>query len=195
MRVLVITPPAPVVSLDEVKAHCRVDDSDEDALLEVFAAAATSHIDGPDGWLGRALGAQVLEARCDVACGGTIRLPFPPVIELVSVSYLDAAGVEQMADLADVELMGRDLVATGSWPWAGGSSRREAVRIRYRAGYPVDDSGDSPRSTLPASIRAAILLMTDDLYRNRGTVSPGTVTAVPMSTTVENLLAPHRVYC
>ncbi|NTS64161.1 phage gp6-like head-tail connector protein [Sphingomonas sp. HHU CXW] len=194
MRVLVITRPDPVVSLADAKAHCKVEDDSEDALIKAYVAAATSHIDGPDGWLGRALGVQVLEARCGAACGDTIRLPFPPVVELVSISYLDADGVEQMGDLADVEVLGRDLVAASSWPWVGGSSRREAVRIRYRAGYPVDDSGDSPRSTLPAAIRAAILLMTDDLYRNRGTVSPGTVTAVPMSTPVENLLAPFRVY-
>ncbi len=184
MRVLVITPPDPVVSLADAKAHCKVEDDSEDALIGAYVAAATAHIDGPDGWLGRALGVQVLEARFDAACGDTIRLPFPPVIELVSISYLNADGVEQMGDLADFELLGRDLVAASAWPWAGGSSRREAVRIRYRAGY----------TALPAALRAAILLMTDDLYRNRGTVAPGTVSAVPMSTPVENLLAPFRVF-
>lgn len=196
MRVFVVIPPPPVVTLDEVKAHLKVDGADEDALIEGYVAAATGHIDGPDGWLGRSLGVQTLEARRDnLCCGGAIRLPYPPVIEPVSISYLDAGGVEQMADLDDVEVMGADLVATGAaWPWTGGSSRREGVRIRYRAGYAPDESGDEPKSTLPGAIRAAILLMVGDLYRNREGVAAAAVSQVPMSTTVENLLAPYRIY-
>lgn len=188
MRVFVVIPPEPVVSLAEAKLHLRVDGSDEDALIEGYVAAATAHIDGPDGWLGRAVGVQTLEARCDsLTCGNTIRLPFPPVIEPVSISYLDADDVEDMADLADIELLGADLMPTGgAWPWAGGSSRREGVRIRYRAGYDV----------VPPAIRAAVLLMTGDLYRNRESVTEGNLSPsqVPMSTTIENLLAPYRVY-
>ncbi|MBW6531922.1 head-tail connector protein [Sphingomonas sp. RRHST34] len=196
MRVFVVIPPEPVVTLDEAKAHLKVDGSDEDALIEAYVAAATGHIDGPDGWLGRALGVQTLEARCDSAsCRDVVSLPFPPVIELVSVSYLDRDGIEQMADLADVEQLGANIIATGAaWPWVGGSTRREAVRIRYRAGYAPDTSGAEPKSTLPAAIRAAILLMTGDLYRNRDTVAINTVTQVPMSTAVANLLRPFRVY-
>jgi uncharacterized phiE125 gp8 family phage protein len=187
VRVFVITPPEPVISWQDVDAHLKLDgDVEQAALVEAHIAAATGHIDGPDGWLGRAIGVQTLEARCDtLTCGSCIRLPFPPVIELVSVSYLDATGVEQMADLEDFEVMGRDLVASGAeWPWLGGSTRREAVRIRYRAGY----------ETIPAPIKAAILLMVGDLYRNRETVSAGAMTQVPMSTTVENLLSPFRVF-
>lgn len=187
MRVFVVTPPDPVVTLEEAKRHLKIEaeDNDEDALVAAFVAAATGHIDGPDGWLGRALGVQILEARTDVRCGHQVCLPFPPVIELVSISYLDFAGTEQMADLADLEVLGRDLVASGhSWPWEGGSLRRESVRIRYRAGY----------ETLPPAIKAAILLMVSDLYRNRDSVAFTVATAIPMSTTVEALLAPFRIY-
>ncbi len=62
--------------------------------------------------------------------------------------------------------------------------RREAVRVRYRAGY----------ESLPDAISVAILLMVADLYRNRMTTQPGTQSVVPMSTTVEALLGPFRVY-
>lgn len=47
---------------------------------------------------------------------------------------------------------------------------------------------------MPAPIRAAILLMVGDLYRNRDTTAVGTISKIDMSTTVENLLAPFRVF-
>ncbi len=188
MRVIVVEPPAPVVSWEEADRHLRLDgDPEQQAAVEAFVAAATAHIDGPEGWLGRALGPQTLELRLDRdACGAAITLPLPPVTELVSVTYLDAQEVEQTAELADIQHVGSDLVsAVCQLPWAGGSSRREAVRIRYRAGY----------ETLPPPIRAAILLMVGDLYRHRGTTETGmSVQKVEMSVAPVALLQPYRIY-
>jgi uncharacterized phiE125 gp8 family phage protein len=188
MRTFVVTPPAPVVTWAEADAHLKLD-GDENQRVEVedMIAAATGTLDGPDGWLGRALGIQTLEARFDAhSCSDSVRLLYPPVIELLSVSYLDNQGVLQAADLADFELLGADLVPMGSqWAWSGGSERREAVRVQYRAGY----------AALPFKVRSAILLMVADLYRFRETATVGmTTAAVPMSTTVENLLSTIRVY-
>lgn len=186
MRVNVVTPPQPVVTYEQVVARLKLGGGEDERLdVEAMIAAATGHIDGPDGWLGRAIGRQELEARFDLWCGATVRLPFPPVLELVSAHYLDGSNIERDANLADLELIGSDVVSAGSsWPWEGGSRRREAIRIRYRAGY----------EALPPVIETAILLMVGDLYRHRGTVAAGTATAVPMSTTVERLLAPLQVF-
>lgn len=191
MRVFVVTPPEPVVSLEEAKEHLRVDGPDEDDLILAYIAAATGHIDGPDGWLGRSIGVQTLEMRFSLlsrpACNGTaIRLPFGPVSELVAISYLDGQGDVQEADLADFVLYGDEVEPVGStYPWEGGSMQREAGRIQYRAGY----------ETLPSAIRAAILLITGDLYANRETAVVGTgAAAVPMSATPKLLLGPFRVF-
>jgi uncharacterized phiE125 gp8 family phage protein len=187
MRVFVVTPPEPVVSLAEAKQQLKVSGTGEDALITGYIAAATETLDGPDGYLGRALGVQTLEARFDVLspCDRVVTLPFPPVIDLVSVKYLDAAGAERTADNADVELLGTKLVPAGSsFPWEGGSTRAEAVRIQYRAGY----------QTIPAPVRAAILLMVGDLYRFRETASVVQMSKVPISTPVEDLLGRLRVY-
>ncbi len=59
----VIDPPAPLVTLERVKAHLRVDGAEEDDLIAVYIAAAQATIDGPGGWLGRALGRQTIEYR------------------------------------------------------------------------------------------------------------------------------------
>ncbi|MBB3347323.1 head-tail connector protein [Sphingomonas sp. BK069] len=196
MRVVVITPPEPVVSLKEAKDHLRVRHSAEDALITGMVAAATQLLDGPGGDFGRALGVQTLEARFGVsAFGSSLRLPYPPLIEILSISYLDRSDQTVTADLVDFIVDGAELAPAGStFAWEGGSLRSDAVRIRYRAGYPDNTSGAEPVSTLPAAVRAAILLMVGDLYRNRDTVTPVQAISIPMSTTVDRLLEPLRVY-
>lgn len=185
MRVFVVTPPAPVVSLAEAKSQLKVAGTGEDTLITGYIAAATETLDGPDGWLGRAIGIQTLEARFDLTSFSSVRLPFPPIVDLISVKYLDATGTLQTADLADFELMGDEVTPAGSsFVWQGGSPRREAARIQYRAGY----------AAVPAPIKAAILLMVGDLYRFRETASLVQMSEVPMSTTVEALLRPLRVF-
>ena len=187
MRVRVVTPPQPIVLLDQAKQHLRVRHDHENDLIKAYVAAATGHIDGPAGWLRRSLGVQTLEARLDIAWSSDpVRLPFGPVLDLESIHYLEFAGGEALADLQEVELFGDELLPTGhEFPWVAGSLRRGALRIVYDAGY----------EEVPPAITAAILLMVEDLYVNRGTVASGmSVTAIPMSTTVENLLTPFRVF-
>lgn len=187
MRIVVVTPPAaPVVALGQAKDHLNVDHDDDDALITAMIAAATANLDGPDGWLGRALGAQTLEARLHAFGCDPIVLPFPPHIEVESVKYIDRDGIEQTLDPADYELLGAELDRTWGKSWPTPRGQREAVRIRYRAGYV---------GALHPSIHAAILLMVGDLYANRETVIAGlNVAEVPMSTTVVNLLTPLRMW-
>lgn len=180
MRTVVITPPAPVVTWEEAEAHLVLDgDVSHQTYVESLIAAATAHIDGPSGWLGRAIGVQTLEARFSLLSCSVIRLPFPPALELVSVKYLNFSGDEITADNADFELFGDELAPEGAeWTWSGGSTRREAGRVQYRAGY----------EEVPAPIKAAILMMVADMFRNRTPVS------LAASTMVSELLQPYRVY-
>ncbi|KQO13276.1 head-tail connector protein [Sphingomonas sp. Leaf242] len=195
MRVVVITPPEPVVTIDEAKRHLKQDSDDDADLIKTYVAAATQHLDGPDGWLGRAIGVQTLEARLSVIDGDCIRLPYKPIIDLVSISWLGADRTEHAGQIADFDLFDDDLAPeSGSWAWEGCSLKREAIRIRYRAGYLPRAVGETTVSTVPEPIKAAILLMTGDLYRNRSTITDKATFKVPMSTTVTNLLDPIRIY-
>lgn len=198
MQVLVVEPPESAVTLAEAKAQSRVLHSAEDALITLYVDAATKHLDGPDGWLGRAIMPQTLELRAPLPCHA-IRLPLPPLISLASVTYLDRDEVEQTAELDDFYLCGAEgniLTPTGDTPaWAGGSTRANALTVQYQAGYVADPEADPLVADVPEPIKAAILLMAADLYRHRETFTTASaVSSVPMSLTVERLLAPYRVF-
>ncbi|RVD15372.1 MAG: phage gp6-like head-tail connector protein [Mesorhizobium sp.] len=186
MDIVVITPPAPVVTLEEAKAHLPVDFGDDDLLITAMIAAVQGNIDGPDGWLGRAIGVQTLEMRLPSFCGrdgsSCIPLRCPPVTAPVSVKYLDGDGVDQTFDSASYRLVGDDMIAPAynvSWPSA--RLDHESIRIRYTAGY----------EEVPAPIKAAILLHVGHLYANREAVSLENIaTELPLG--VQWLLSPYR---
>ena len=199
MRALVVIPPDPVVTWAEAKAHLRLDGGDERDFVEALIAAATGHIDGPAGWLGRALGLQTIEVRLPSFGVTSIVLPYPPAVDIVSIEYVDGNGDVAILDDDDFVLSGPLLRPAwpNSWPtaqWRGCDG--DAVRIQYRAGYAVNPDADPIIPNIPAPIRAAILLMVGDLYRFRTSASDMSIApaSIPMSTTVESLLNPFRVY-
>lgn len=196
-RVIVITPPQPVVTLDEAKDHLHLTQDREDAQIRRFISAATAHIDGYESWLGRSIGLQTLEARFDGSCHSDgLWLPCPPVVEVISVKFFNSDRVEQTVNPSDYELIDRTIYPiSGAAPWAYARSARETIRVRYRAGYVADPEADPLVGAAPDDIKAAILLMVGDLHANRDTVVFGASAAeIPMSLTVERLLSKYRVY-
>lgn len=180
MSVLVITPPAALVSLEDAKRHLRVTTNDEDALITSYVAAASSWIDGPGGWLARSIGEQVLEYRCD-GFSFCDRLPYGPVIAVTEIQYVEPDGTEAILgeDVYDVAAGGVVLRHGAAWPSLRGDT--EGVRVRYQAG----------EAAVPAQVRQAILLLVGQWYRNRMSVVVGTISsALPFG--VEALLAPLR---
>jgi len=186
MRIAVITPPSSLVSLALTKKHLRVDFDDDDELITAYVAAACGHIDGPGAYLGRPIGAQVLELR-DVAFPSAaymLALPFGPALEIVSIKYRNVLGVDTTMAPETYGLDGLDIAPVGGVSWPTTDQTPAAIKVRWRAGY----------EATPPAIVAAVLLMTGDLYANRETAVVGlTASGIPMSTTVENLLRPFRV--
>jgi uncharacterized phiE125 gp8 family phage protein len=187
MRIVVVTPPADpggILPLEEVKDHLRADSGDDDALIGIYTGAAIAHLDGPMGWLGRALAPQTLELRLDGFPCVEMALRCGPVTGVTSIAFIDQAGVEQTLDPSGYQLRG-DYIGLGyAARWPAHRAEAEAVRIRYQAGWP----------TLPLPIKAALLLMIEDLYVNRGTSSEKERFEIPMPAGVTALLAPYRVY-
>ena len=109
MSVVVVMPPEPDIDLAVVKNHCRVDGNEDDAMLEIYIAAACSHIDGPSGQLGRCIWPQTLAYRTD-AFGDGLALPYGPVQSVQDVSYVDAEGLAQTVSGGDYVLLGTGVV-------------------------------------------------------------------------------------
>lgn len=187
MHVVAATPAAPAVTWEEAKAHLRLDGEQEKVFVEGLITAATQHVGGPDGWLGRSIGVQDLEVRMGLPVSASIRLPLPPVLSLISIAYVDQEDNEHTIDASSLNVFDGEIERpTSGWPWLNGSQRRDALRIQYQAGY----------ETVPAPIKAAILMMVGDMHRFRSSASDLNITptAIPMSATVDDLLQPYRVY-
>lgn len=161
MTPILVTPPsAPVIATAELKTMLGITGSDQDDVLAALAEAVAQELDpAVGGWLGRALRPATWELRGrDFGCG-RIDLPYPPCTEIVSVTYDDAAGVEQtLAEHTHYRVFLQPLdraflvpVLGGAWP----ATRRDvdSARIRFTAGYSA-----TPDDVLPQPIKAAVAL-------------------------------------
>lgn len=143
--VIVVTPSLPLVSAAEAKLWAPVLAGDDDARVTALLACAQAALD-PPSWLGSTLGETVLEARWPFFPPfGSAALPYGPATEIVSVTYDDAAGAEQVLDpsvyrLADAGTVRASLMlrAYDGHAWPSTAFGPGAVRVRYRAGYAID---------------------------------------------------------
>jgi uncharacterized phiE125 gp8 family phage protein len=194
MRLVVEEPAEPEVTWADADAHLELDgDETRQAAVEGMIGTAWEHLNGPDGWLGRSLGEQIVDYWLDGFCDGDIPLPLGPVQEILSIKYRHpSTGVwvtlptDQYEQRGDVVGPAFGMPTHRAWPSV--ASIAEPVHIQYRAGF----------RKLPRPIRSAILLMVADLFENPGSTSDAgsaSAIAVPMSLTVQNLLDPaYRRY-
>lgn len=185
---VLVTPPVDFpVTLAEAKKQVRAEyHNDDDVYISGLIAAATDHIDGPNGILGRCIVEQTW--RQDFYRIGCLRLPLGPVSSIDAISYYDADNAEQTLD-DSVYALRRDalghyvtLASQQSWPTA--YKRDDAISVAFVAGQSAE--------AVPGSIKAAILLMVGHWYENREAVADVKLAELPMG--VSALLAPHRVF-
>jgi uncharacterized phiE125 gp8 family phage protein len=198
-----------LLSLPTLRAQCEIvtidADSDgltshpDDALLLGYLDASTDHA---EKFTGRALLLRTFEFALDQFPHRTraaswepwgrlqpgIEIPYPPLVEILSLTFtddsdgeLDAGTDYTVDDYGDKAV----LRPVDTWPTMTAEANR--VRVRYRAGYQGEEEPDTDAEPLPGAIRAAVLLMVQDLHQNRGTVSEDCIRGV------EALLRPWRV--
>lgn len=198
MLLTLIEASAAVVTTAEAKAHLRIFHDDEDAYIDSLVATATANIDGPEGFLGRALISQKWEMTLDGFPPNShdgvraINLPLPPLISVEEVKYDDADGVTTELTSANYRLIGA-ASATGGFllplantQWPTTNCEIGSVRVKFTAGY----------AAIPSSIKHAILLIVSHFYEHReenlDTGAKFGMLELPMG--VKSLLFPHRIY-
>lgn len=167
MSLIIITAPTvEPVTLAEAKLHCKVDGTDDDTLLTALIVAARQQAEHR---LGRALCTQTLEKVLDTF-PDDIKLPMPPAKTIVSVKYLDTAGVEQTL-ASNTYSLDKDsepgwLTPAYGLSWPDTYAVPNAVRVRYTCGY-------GAAADVPPSIKAWMLMAVGTLYGQREAIIIG----------------------
>ena len=155
------------VTLSEAKAHCRVDTSADDTLIQGYITTAREWV---EDYIDRALVTQQLVMKLD-AFPAEIELPRPPMIAsgtatAVTITYVtgEAGGTATLS--ASEYRVDRDATPgairtlyAGSWP--SHLLDQNSVTVSWWAGY-----GDS--ASVPQRVKSAILMCVHELYEKRG---------------------------
>lgn len=189
MHLKLITAPAlEPITLEQAKAHLRVEVNDDDLLIGSLITAAR---EAAEHETQRALMPQTWDLTLTAFPAGAIRLPKPPMASITSIQYIDADGALQTMAEADYLLSQHSEAAEISpvygadWPTA--REQPGAVTVRYVAGYPDADS-------VPAQIKAWMLLRIGALYENRESVVNGTISQDLGSGFVDRMLDAYKVW-
>ena len=167
------------LTLAEVKEHCRVDTSNDDAFLQRAIKSAREVIEGPHG-AGIVMIASQWQMRLDCLMP-EIWIPTGPVISIDTVSYVDEAGALQTLAAEGYQwrkgsFEARIQPAYGrSWP----TVRRvfDSVRVTFTAGYAGTDDDRPSFDLVPSPLMTAMLMLIGHWYGNRETVVIGKVQA------------------
>ena len=173
-----------LLSLEDCKAHLRVEGNDEDELVEALRDAAIEFVErycgvkmGPVAgmvWRGEALFSRADLAHQDLGVW--------PVTGLVSVAWKDGGGADVDGDVAEFRVTERGRLRRavgGRWP----SGIAGDMVVTFDAGFAADEC--------PPSLLQATRLMLAHLYMNREAVIVGQVSAdAPLGVTA--LCAPFR---
>ncbi len=165
---LVTKATTPAVDIDEVKAHLRVDSTDEDALIEAMTATAT---ETAEQITGRALMLQTWELTLD-EFPDVIDLTRVPVSAITSITYKDTAGATQTLGSGLYRLRASDdygfaaIAPAYNTEWPDTLDDIDAVTVRYVAGY-------ANAAAVPQPIKSWILLQVGATFENRESEASG----------------------
>jgi len=186
---LITGPSVEPVSIAEVKTSARIDGTEFDTQATIAIAAMRSQAEAR---LARCLITQTLELILDDFPTGEIELIMPAVQEILTVKYIDAAGVEQTLSDTTYTLGEDSIIADLYWlypaqdvAWPATQASANAVRIQFKAGY-----GDAA-ANVPQDIRLWIIAHAVQILQSPDGYVEQKFSPLPY---VDRLLHPHIIY-
>ena len=187
--VLITGPTSTPITVDDVKAHCRITSSTEDIYLESLVKSAIEHIEQVTG---RKLINQTWKLLIDEWPDTEIELPFGQCSAVNSVKYTDKDSNESTWDASNYivdtdSAPGRVVIGYDkSWPTAQ-LLHVNPIAVEFVSGYGAN------AAAVPADLKHAIKLLVAHLYENREPVMVGqAVTNIPL--TVDRLIWSFRLF-
>jgi uncharacterized phiE125 gp8 family phage protein len=214
MPYILLTPPAvEPVSLNEAKAHLRVDITDDDTLIGALISAARTHAEMvTQRQFVTATWKLVLDAFPGPSLMGVpsgmpfsmpahaVQLNKSPVQSVISVKYLDMGGTMQTMPPADykVDISTEPARITPVFGkiWPVTLPQIGSVEITFTSGYGTLDNSTPPvwvPQQVPEGIKAWMKIRMATLYENREEIalmSRGKLEPLPY---VDGLLDPFRI--
>lgn len=176
-----MTNPALLVSVEDLKAHLRIEYDDEDSLLERYIRTAQANAE-------KITRSRLVEQTVEITmdgfdCGELVFHDVSPVRSVTSVNYIDDCGESKALDLTKYRLipgLPSKLVpiARGRFPWV---TTNGSVTVTAVVGY----------VTCPPEIVQWIMLRAGDMYQNREASGEKTFETHSF---VDSLLETHRVF-
>lgn len=204
-----VPPAEEVISLPEARLHLRVDADDvtQDSLIDSLRKAARKYVEDT---LGRTLTLSTWQLTLDrfyLPVGrdswgweddhgypyydlgyncSVIPLPRPPLLSVVSVRYVDTAGVLQTlapaAYQADTTREPGRILPAYATVWPVPRIQPAAVTITFTAGYPTT-------ADIPEGLKAAVRLLLAHWYEHREAAAETSLSELPLG--VQALLGQH----
>lgn len=184
----IITPPASEpVTVDEAKAHLRVDGTYDDTYITMLIKVARQLC---ESYSGLSFITQEREINLDSFPCGEIQIPNGPVKSVDDFVYINSDGdaTDLVIDddyVIDLKSDIARITKVDSWPSSKTTSN--AVTISYTAGYANDE-----HDPVPEVIKQAILLTVGTLYENRQNEVPGSMNEINWNS--RTLLDTVKVY-
>ena len=179
-----VAPTISPVSLAELKLHVRVDQADDDAILEAMLNAATAFVENRTGLrLAQQTWTQSFSGLAD-----RLYLTGAPVSSVSSISYYDTANAAQTLTSSLYRLVaGWDGVyveqdSDSTYPET--YTRADAVTVTFVAGF------GTTAGSIPDDLRQAVKLIVGHWYETREDAMPMEQRPIPNGAAA--LMAAHR---
>jgi uncharacterized phiE125 gp8 family phage protein len=185
-RILESAPVTALLSLQKAKNYLKVEETEDDALIEEMVEAAMEACENYTEVFFRTKTIAVVFSLAEVNAGLLV-LPFGPNQQIVSVERSDTDGTfSALTEGSDYGKYGQDFLSLNvNRVWKSGCGRSNGqIRVTYTAGYDEE-------VLLPKLCLQAVCKLLADLYENRGDTVIGTIVAT-LSNNHKALLNPYR---